>query len=224
MEEIKIGRERLKMLNKIIRHDLLNDFTVIRSAINIYRNSGDKSMIDEIQKRVEKSIKTIANYRKYESFIDANDDLEEIEVSEIVRLLPNEYPNLKFYIKGTCRAYANEVFSSVFTNIISNSVKHGNATQIDIIIYSEDDMCIIKIIDNGSGIPDEIKDKIFDEGFFYGKSGHTGIGLHIVKETIEHYGGSISVEDNYPHGAIFNIFFFGKLRIFKCRSSKTALL
>ena len=94
---------------------------------------------------------------------------------------------------------------SVFKNLISNSIIHGNSTQIDIIISSKNDMCKIRFIDNGIGIPDKFKDRIFDEGFFYGKSGNTGIGLNIVKKTIEHYGGYISVEDNEPTGAMFVI-------------------
>lgn len=60
-------------------------------------------------------------------------------------------------------------------------------------------------MDNGTGIPDKIKDKVFNEGFFHGQTGNTGIGLHIVRKTIERYGGSISVEDNEPSGTIFKI-------------------
>ena len=55
------------------------------------------------------------------------------------------------------------------------------------------------------GIPEEIKNKIFDEGFYHGVSGHTGIGLHIVKKTIERYGGHIYADDNKPKGAVFVI-------------------
>jgi signal transduction histidine kinase len=59
--------------------------------------------------------------------------------------------------------------------------------------------------DYGIGIPDEIKDKIFDEGFHYGETGHTGIGLYIVQTTVEEYGGMVFVEDNTPQGAVFII-------------------
>lgn len=67
--------------------------------------------------------------------------------------------------------------------------------------------CNIKYSDNGTGIPDKVKPKIFDEGFYYGKTGHTGVGLHIVKINVERYGGHISVEDNRPKGAVFVISF-----------------
>ena len=66
-------------------------------------------------------------------------------------------------------------------------------------------MCKIQFKANGTSIPDKIKNKIFEEGFYYGRSGHSGIGLHTVRKTIERYGGSVSVEDNESHGAVFII-------------------
>ena len=116
-----------------------------------------------------------------------------------------EFPELKFNIKGKCKVLVDDTLESVFKNLISNSIKHGNATKIDIKISLEKNICTIKFSDNGAGIPDKIKKRIFDEGFYYGKAGHTGIGLHIVKKTIERYGGSISVENNKLIGAVFVI-------------------
>ncbi|MCF7793756.1 MAG: hypothetical protein K9N09_04600 [Candidatus Cloacimonetes bacterium] len=50
-----------------------------------------------------------------------------------------------------------------------------------------------------------MKPKIFEEGFIHGETGHTGIGLYIVKKTIDRYEGSISVYDNEPKGVVFEI-------------------
>ena len=204
-EGLRSGRERLKLLNQIIRHDLSNDFIVIKSAINIFRRSTEEKMIDEIERRADKSLETIDTYRKYESFIDSNADLNKIEVVDLINELKVEFANVKFKIEGNCNVFADDALNSIFTNLITNSIKHGNASQIDINISSKNNMCKIMFKDNGTGIPAKIKNKIFDEGFFYGKAGHTGIGLHIVKETIERYGGTISVEDNTPSGTVFII-------------------
>ncbi len=204
-EELRAGRERLNMLNKIIRHDLSNDFMVIKSAINLYKRSAEENMIDEIEGRVIKSLKTIENYRKYETFISSNVDLDEMEITEMINRIVPDFPKIKFKVDGNCKAFADEALFAVFTNLISNSIKHGKATKVDIKITSENNMCEIRFMDNGKGIPDKIKHKIFNEGFSYGKSGHTGIGLHLVKETIDRYGGYIYVEDNKPRGAVFVI-------------------
>jgi|GEM_PF-2032030 len=204
-KKLKISSERLKILNKIIRHDLSNDFIVIKSAINIFKQTKNKKMLEEIEKRTTKSLNAIADYRRYETFIESNTDLIEIQISEVVNELIYEFSDVNIDIEGDCKVYADDGLYSVFKNLFSNSILHGKATRISIKISDSTYTCIIKFMDNGTGVPDKIKKKIFDEGFFYGKSGHTGIGLHIVKKTIESYGGSISVEDNEPSGVVFVI-------------------
>ena len=131
--------------------------------------------------------------------------MEEIEVNKLIRKLIADFPKITFNIEGTCKIFADDALRSIFTNLISNSILHGNSSKIDIIITERDDMCKIKFIDNGTGIPEKIKGKIFDEGFFFGKTGNTGIGLHLVRKTIESYDGFISVEDNEAGGAAFII-------------------
>ena len=208
-EMILSGSERLKLLNKIIRHDLSNDFATIKSAVNIYRSTKNEQMIDEIEKRVKKSLRTIYNYREDESFIHSNANINEVEVSETINSIAVDFPEIKVDVQGQCKVFADDALNSVFTNLFSNSIIHGSSTQVDIKITSSNGNCKIMYHDNGKGVPDKIKDKIFDEGYFYGKTGNTGIGLHIVKKTIERYGGTISVKDNDSTGAVFEI----KLRL-----------
>ncbi len=204
-KELMIGKERLKILNKILRHDLSNDFIVIRSAINLFKKSSDPNMLLEIEKRVKKSLETIAEYRKYEAFIDINANLDEIEVYELINDIIAEFPIIKFNFEGKCKVFADDSLYSVFRNLITNSINHGDSSKIDIRITNNAKFCKIEFCDNGKGIPDKIKDKIFDEGFIYGNNGRTGIGLYIVKQIIESFDGSISVMDNQPNGAIFII-------------------
>ena len=201
---LKESKERIKMLNKIIRHDLSNDLAVINSAVKIFKKkNSDVSLLDEIEKRTQKSLNAIAGYRKSESYINSNTGLNELELSDVINNLIVEYPEIKFKIEGVCRVFGDDTLYSVLENLVSNSIKHGKASQIDINISEEDDICRMEFADNGTGIPDEIKEKVFDEGFQHGESGNTGIGLHIVKNTIESFGGEIKVEDNEPNGTVF---------------------
>jgi signal transduction histidine kinase len=89
--------------------------------------------------------------------------------------------------------------------LLNNSILHGKASSIEIDIESIGDHIVLRFADKGSGIPDKIKTKIFDERFIFGKSGNTGIGLHIVKNTIERYGWQMFLEDNKSKGATFVI-------------------
>ena len=108
-------------------------------------------------------------------------------------------------INGDATALADEALFSVFENIMRNAVIHGKTDRIDIDISSKDKVCQIKITDYGQGIPEFIKDNIFEEGVSYGDSKGSGLGLFIVKKTIERYGGTITVEDNKSKGTIFVI-------------------
>ena len=204
-EELVISRNRLMILNKTIRHDLINDFVVIRSAINIFKETSNVDMLEEIEKRVIKSLETIADYRKYEAFISSNKHLIEIEITDLINEITTQFPNMNFNVEGSCKVIANGTLHSVFTNLTTNSIIHGGSSKIDILITSKAKFCEIRFQDNGKGIPNEIKNKIFDEGFIHGKTGHSGIGLYIVKQTIKRYDGTIYVENNKPKGTTFVI-------------------
>ena len=126
-------------------------------------------------------------------------------LNDVIESVKAEYPLLKFTISGKGSVMCNEIIHSVFNNIFSNAVKHGNAKNISIKISEKDNFYEIRIANDGTNIPDDIKEKVFDESFSYGESGQSGIGLYIVKKAIENFGGSIYVEDNKPQGVIFVI-------------------
>jgi PAS domain S-box-containing protein len=204
-EEIRNSKERLKIMNKILRHDLANDFVVIGSALRLYKSNSETVMLNEIEKRVTKSLDTIKRVREQESFIDSHSYLNKYDITEVLNEIIADFPAVNIYIEGSGTAFADEALYSVFENLINNAIKHGNSKKIDVSISTNEQFCEIRFKDFGTGIPDEIKDKVFDEGFVHGKKGNTGIGLYIVKQTIEGYGGKITVEDNKPNGAIFVI-------------------
>jgi two-component system, NtrC family, nitrogen regulation sensor histidine kinase NtrY len=96
----------------------------------------------------------------------------------------------------------------IFTNIVQNAVEslsdenpHG---LVDIRIYPlvEKGMVEITVSDNGSGVPEEVKDKIFDP-YFTTKSSGTGLGLAMSKKIIELWGGSIRFESTLNVGTTF---------------------
>jgi len=67
---------------------------------------------------------------------------------------------------------------------------------------SDDDHVTIRIADNGPGIPDERKERVFGRGEQGLESAGTGVGLYLVDTLVERYGGSVRIEDNTPCGAV----------------------
>ena len=208
--DLSLHQEHLKLINKILRHDLMNNLAVIKSAIRIYKSMKDEEVLDEATKSVSKSVELIKRMRELENLISSHDGIKLIEIRDVIDNVITNYNYLDFNVQGKCTALVDNAISSVFDNIISNAAIHGKTDKIDIKIKSKEDQCEVRIADYGSGIPDSIKEKIFDERFKYGETGNTGIGLYIVKRAIEHYGGKISVEDNKPNGSVFILKFRNK--------------
>ena len=95
----------------------------------------------------------------------------------------------------------------VITNLVQNalqSIPKGKTPQIEIQLTSKSNQTIISIMDNGSGIPSEIKDKIFEPRFTTKTSG-MGLGLGIVKNIIESHNGSIDYISKIDKGTTFTI-------------------
>ena len=204
-KKVAQSRKRLKMLNSILRHDIANDFTVIRSALKKFQYTAKPEMLEEIAKKVTRGLHTIALQYDQEKQIDSEANLIKYEVANIVAEVAKNISNIKISVTGSCFIFADENIYSVFENIITNAIIHGKASKMEIIILAREKTCEISFCDDGKGIPDAVKSKIFDKEFCYGKTGNTGMGLYIVKQTIQEYEGTISVEDNHPKGTIFTI-------------------
>jgi signal transduction histidine kinase len=109
---------------------------------------------------------------------------------------------------------ANTLLFNVFENILVNAVKHNQNLNIQISIRISDvhindlDYVKIEFLDNAMGIPDNIKEDIFQRAFRKEKSvSGMGLGLSLVKKIIEKYDGQIWVEDriqgDYSKGSNF---------------------
>ena len=98
----------------------------------------------------------------------------------------------------------------VVLNLIDNATKYTpEGTEIRITAGKKDDNLYVSVADCGVGIPDEMKERVF-EMFFTGNHKiadsrrSLGLGLSLCKSIIEAHGGEITLTDNIPHGAIFS--------------------
>ena len=205
-EENKRQREQIKLINKILRHDLTNNLAAISSAINIFKNEKDDIVLDNIVTDIEKSADLIMKMKEHE-FLIASTNLSIYDIGEQFEKILQNYQTIEYSISGKCKVFADDSLNSVIDNLVSNAVVHSGTDRIDINISSSTKTCEVKVIDYGKGIPDDIKMKIFDEGFKYGTTGHSGLGLHIVQKAVKNWGGDIFIEDNTPKGSIFRILF-----------------
>lgn len=131
-------------------------------------------------------------------------DLEEI-LKEIINLFSAEI-NIEFEAIKNETFFVNadrEELKRVFINIIKNSIQ-ANSKNIKIKLYKDANYCFINIEDDGSGIPQEILDKIFDPNFSTKTEG-TGLGLAIVKRILNDLNGTIELKSEVGSGTIVMI-------------------
>jgi len=139
--------------------------------------------------------------------------VERIDVAELVRDVFDlccSDKSFRLELQGEFpRYHTHKVpLELVFRNLISNSIKHHDTRQGCIVVQAipNDQWLEFAVCDDGPGIAPEHRERVFAmfqtlrprdevEG--------SGMGLAIIKKTIESLGGSIALSDNQPHGAIF---------------------
>ncbi len=201
-EKIVELNHALRVLNKILRHDMLNNISVIMVSLEMMKTK-DLALKNRALKAVEKSIELVNKMRDLEAALSSGGKLSPYDVNKIIKDSIVNFPEIRFKVSGECKVLADEALLPVFNNIMGNASIHGKADKIDISIEKRDDCCTVKISDNGLGVHEKIKDRMFEEGASYGENQGMGLGLYIVKKTIERYGGYASFEDNSPNGATF---------------------
>jgi len=93
-----------------------------------------------------------------------------------------------------------ELMVEVFSNILGNAVKHGrrDGTALDVSVDAPEDGPTVRVVfdDNGTGVPDDMKDRIFRRATGLEPSVHgRGLGLTLCDQIVRHAGGRIWVED-----------------------------
>ncbi len=195
----------LKVVNSILRHDVMNNLTVIGGGLEIYKLKKDEKFLNSSINAVERSVDLIKKMKEVETVVSPK-ELKPVKVREIVDPLVQRYGSkgVAFEISGDATVIADDALTSVFDNLFNNAMVHSETKTVRIRIQpgqeGEDE---VRVADEGVGIPDDVKPKIWQEGYKHGKGGQSGLGLYIVKNIMERYGGTVTVEDNNPKGAVF---------------------
>lgn len=214
-------------LLRAISHDLRTPLTSISgNASNLLSNY--KEMDDEMRRRIFRDIfedsqwlislveNLLSITRLEEGRMNFNMSSQLIEevIEEAVRHINRK--DDKHPITVECKdeilmaKMDAKLIIQVLLNLIDNAMKYtSDGTEIKIRAEKKDDTIYVSVADCGVGIPDEMKNRVF-EMFFTGDNKiadsrrSLGLGLSLCKSIIEAHGGEIMLQDNIPHGAIFS--------------------
>jgi signal transduction histidine kinase len=150
---------------------------------------------------LEKSDDIIRNVSTLRKLRESPVKQTRFHLADIIRKEISGFPDARIDYDGVDAVVrADDMLSSVFSNLVGNSIKHGGPDpRIAIRVTPGDKDVLVSIEDYGHGIPDPLKPLIF-ERFQRGDTtvSGRGLGLFICRTLIERYGGSIRAEDRVP--------------------------
>ncbi|MEF8779807.1 MAG: histidine kinase N-terminal 7TM domain-containing protein [Haloferacaceae archaeon] len=213
-------RNNLDILNQVLRHDIRNDLQLVTAYGNLltdHVDEGGDEHLDTLQESANHAVELTETARhmadvmlsreetQRQARIDLHDTLErELEKIE------SEYPDAHVTVEGSLPAVqirANRMIDSVFRNLLSNAVRHNDkeTPEISVSTTTGDGSVVVRVADNGPGVPNDQKEEIFGKGEKGLDSSGTGLGLYLVSHLVTNYGGEVWVEDNDPEGAVFAV-------------------
>jgi signal transduction histidine kinase len=217
----KKAENTVDFLHTVLRHDLRNKIQVIRGYLSLINRSNISEKEKEyINIALNASIEGGALIDKIDTFKEMDqkvlEKMEKISLIPVIKDVINEYnaQSIKLGIKiglkesaGNYTIWGGPLIREIFSNLIENSLTHSKGSLVEISIAEMNGYVQVRVEDNGVGVPDNLKNILFERGVKGETSKGSGLGLYFVKTIIEAYNGSINVEDSNIGGIKFNLVF-----------------
>ena len=208
-DAMEFARARAEFFTDLMAHDLNNLHQGIMASLELmlFDPSEQKKYVHSALSQVKRCARLISNVRKFSTVTREVRSTTETDIfpilSSIIKGVKRAFPKREIKVntnlsEGAFIVMADEFLSDVFFNILHNTVKftQNDRVAIDVIakLLEEENFLEIKVSDRGQGIPTEMKKAIFsrlDQKETIGR----GMGLTLVNQIVEQYGGRVWAED-----------------------------
>ena len=199
--------QRSEMLSGI-SHDLRTPLTRMKLQTAFIK---DKQLAEKLTEDINEMEKMLNEYLQFTSSSFVEKD-ELFNLSELIMEIINKYNNENITHNVASRIYLNgrkNLIKRCLNNLIENSIKYGDKINIELSKTQKD--LIIKLEDNGPGIPKNEHDNVFkpfykiDKGRADSKSS-VGLGLSIASDIVRSHGGNIKLGKSTLNGLEVKIF------------------
>lgn len=203
------ANKKLVLLSNITRHDILNQISGVRGFTDILSkrlpedNSELLHYLDRIKQATSNIQEQITFTRDYQNIGVGTPSWQNL--AEIIESSRSKARLRDIEFRNECRnleIFADPMIEKIFFNLLDNAIRHGGDVS-EICIECKicrDDLKII-VSDNGEGVPEDLKEKIFDHGY----GSNTGLGLFLVREILGITGMEIKEVGTPGNGAVFEI-------------------
>lgn len=218
--ETTIRKQRLEVLNRLLRHNLRNDMTVVLGRLTMIRTKSDDPSVledvDTIDRTGRELVALSEKIRESEQlFSSETDTIQRIQIESLVReLFASVEPEkeVEFHYEGEeeiAIVARRDQLRLALENLVTNAVKHNDKTNPEVWVKvtrrPENHYPLeIAVLDNGPGIPEQER-KAMKSGEETPLMHSSGLGLWTVHWIARSLGGKISLADREPNGAVVKL-------------------
>ena len=203
------SNRKLNLLSSITRHDINNQLTIFNGYLTLLETGTPAMKSEDIFSILQGSTNRIQRIlkftREYQDVGVKSPSWQDLGAT--IRLAKSivEGPTVRFPPENACagiEVYADPMLVRVFSNLIDNTLRHGEkVSEIRIHCAVEDHRLVIVYEDDGIGISDKIRPVLFERG----KGKNTGYGMFLIREILTITGLTISETGEAGNGVRFEI-------------------
>lgn len=199
--------KKLNLVSSVTRHDIRNKLAGLMAYLDLARTTGNQSesqrYLHQAERFASEILRQIEFARDYQYLGKDAPGWQNVGVLIAQVLGQRDTKGVRFdYALDNLECFADPLFERVFDNLIDNAIRYGgHLTRISIRYAETTQGLMLSCEDDGIGIPNEAKERIFERG--YGKK--TGLGLFLVREILAITGMNIRENGVPDKGARFEI-------------------
>ena len=208
-------------------HELRTPLALMQVQLDLYnstRHPGNDAdtlqtlkMVTEQNDRLSKMVKTLLDMSELQT-VGRNENIEvDALVDEVLDDLEPLAQEKNIKLIGKCENFtmvgSDILIYRLVYNLVENAIKYNHlGGQVTVTAYQKEGQVYLSVEDTGKGIPEELRERIFEPFFRVDKSrsrelGGVGLGLALVREIVRVHDGSITVKSNPSGGTVFDVIF-----------------
>lgn len=208
-------------------HEFRTPLAVMQLQLDLYNSTEHPTndacaqqtirMMTEQNERLSKMVKTLLDMSELQTVARDDEIAMDALVEEVLADLEPLAQEKAIHLTAQCEAVtmtgSDILLYRLVYNLVENAIKYNTpGGTVTVGADRQDKHIRLTVADTGTGIPEELKERVFEPFFRLDKSrsralGGVGLGLALVREIVNVHGGSISVKDNPDGGTTFEVIF-----------------
>ena len=206
-------------------HELRTPLALMQVQLDLYHSNGHPDndadtvqmikMVTEQNDRLNKMVKTLLDMSELQTVGRDDEIVLDALVDEVLEDLEPLAEGKNIRLIGKCKDItmvgSDILIYRLVYNLVENAIKYNHSGgQVTVTADRKEKHVYLSVEDTGTGIPEELKERVFEPFFRVDKSrsrelGGVGLGLALVREIVRVHDGSITVKSNPSGGTIFEV-------------------